>query len=201
MKYTTLRVSARGVVLFEEHAERLGPTLRPAFEKFAATASEGVYSLRGDADRLVVERRSGSRLHEGVVVRSAVSPMALRHGPFAKPAPPSPYDDVRSASAITLLTDVGETEIFECCVAAVMAWDGTDLVMVPADRPRVQSVAEAFVARDFPHRRGPIHTAGSWGLLLINAVGSAAPFIGAREPFPPDVAAHLQATIDATAVR
>ncbi len=199
MGYTTLRVSALGVVLFEEHAARLGPALLPAFERFAATATEGVYSLRANGEKLEVERRTGSRLQEPFRLTTAVSPMLESPGPFPKPAPPSAYDSVRTPKTVTLLTDAAGVEIYECDLAGVMAWDGTSLVMVPEDRPRVLSVAEAFVARRFSHRRAPIRTDGHWGLLLINAVAMVAPPSGGRRPFSRQFLGQLSKAIEATA--
>lgn len=201
MSYTTLRVSARGVVLFEEHAARLGAALLPSFERFAAAATEGVYSLRANGDQLDVERRAGSRLQEGFRLATAVSPMLTREGPFPKPSPPSAYDSVRTPKTVTLLTDAAGVEIFECDIASVMAWDGTSLVLVPTDRPRVQSVAEAFVARRFSHRRAPIRVDGHWGLLLINAVAAVAPASGGRRPFSRQFLGQLTKAIEATAAR
>ncbi len=201
MSYTTLRVSALGVVLFEEHAARLGPALLPAFERFAASATQGVYSLRANGDALDVERLSGSRLQRAFRLRTAVSPMLTQEGPFPKPRPPSAYDSVRVEKTVTLLTDAAGEEIYESDIASVMAWDGTSLVMVPSDRPRVMSVAEAFVARRFSHRREPIRTDGHWGLLLINAVAVVAPPAGGRRPFSRQFLGQLTKAIEATAAR
>jgi hypothetical protein len=202
MGYTTVRVSAAGVVLFEDHAVRLGPEARPAFEQFAATATEGVYSLRAHGAELTIERRAGSRLHDEVVLRTRVSPMLSHPGPFAKPAPPSLYDSVRIPDAITLLTNHSGDELYECDVASVMAWDGASLVLVPTDRPRVLSVAEAFVAREFLHRRAAIRTDGDWGLLLMNAVAAVAPKrLHGRHAFPPELLADLRAAMELTATR
>lgn len=200
--YTTLRVSSRGVVLFEDHAERLGPLVRSQFEHFAASATEGIYSLRADGPTLSIEPRAGTRLTAEADVREAVSPVLERKGAFAKPAPPSAYDAVRSLGVMTLLTSSAGDEIFESCLASVMAWDGESLVLVPTNRPRVMSVAESFVARDFPHRRAPIRTDGNWGLLLINAVAAVVPaWLPGRKPFPTQLLAEIKAAIEATAIR
>ncbi len=204
VSFTTLRVSARGVVLFEDHATRLGRLYRHAFERFAAHASHGVYALRGlETGELEVEYRSGSKLMQpGLTVKTAVSPVRHHPAPFAKPPSPSEYDAVRSPGAVTLLTDAEGSEIYEACVAAVMAWDGASLVLVPSDRPRVLSVAESFVARNFSHRRAPIRTDGDWGLLLINAAESLAPESApARCRFDPLTLERVRASIDATAAR
>ncbi len=200
--YTTLRVNTRGVVLFEAHAERLGPLVRSDFEQFAASANEGVYSLRADGSTLSIQPRSGTRLTADADVREAVSPMLEHKGAFAKPAPPSAYDSVRSLGIMTLLTSAEGDEIFESCLASVMAWDGQSLVLVPSNRPRVMSVAERFVARDFPHRRAPIRTDGDWGLLLINAVAAVVPaWLPGRKRFSSELLAQIKAAIEATAIR
>lgn len=204
MSFTTLRVCARGVIFFEEHAHRLGPAYRSAFRRFAHNAAEGIYALRGvGGDELAVERRDGSRLLQPALeVKTAISPMLNHNAPFAKPPSPSPYDAVRSKTTVTLLTDAKGDEIYEACIAAVMAWDGDSLVLVPEDRPRVLSVAEAFVARNFSHRRAAIHAAGDWGLLLINAAGELAPAsVPNRRVFDPLLLEKLRGAIGASAVR
>ena len=200
MSYTTLRVSRSGVVLFAAHAERLGPALLPAFESFAASATEGVYSLRAQGYQLLVEQRPESRLRDGVALRTAVSPVLARGGPFPKPASPSEYDAVRAPGTVTLLTDAAGEELYECDLASVMAWDGSTLILVPEDRPRVLSVAELFVARTFAHRRAPIRVDGTWGLLLINAVAAVSP-ITARAAFSPMLLQQIRSAIEATARR
>lgn len=202
MSYTTLRVSARGVVLFESHAARLGPAARPEFERFAASATSGIYSLHAQGDVLRVEARGGSRLTEGLSVRTEVSPVIDRQGAFAKPAPPSPYEPVRRAMTTTLLTDAAGAEVYESCVASVLAWDGASLILVPHDRPRVASVAETFVERHFYHRRAPIRTDSDWGLMLINAVASVPlDTLPGRRPFSIELYLAIQNAIEATAAR
>ena len=201
MTYTTLRVSARGTVLFEDHAQRLGPLVRAPIERFAATASEGIYAVQALGSELLIERRRGTRLIEGLEARFMVSPVVARAGPFAKPAPPSPYDSVRAAGALTLLTNSEGDEIYETCVASVMAWDGQSLVLVPSSRPRVLSTAETFVAREFRHRRSPIRRESDWGLLVMNAVASVTPVFPERQPFDPALLAEIRAAVEETAGR
>lgn len=204
MSFTTLRVSASGVILFEEHANRLGPGYRRAFERFAAHASQGIYALYGlDSGELHIEPRSGSKLDQlDLSVKCAVSPLLARGGPFAKPPSPSAYDAVRAPGVVTLLTDATGVEIYEACIAAVIAWDGESLVLVPSARPRVLSVTETFLARSFPHRRAPIRTGGDWGLLLINAVTSLelGSLLG-RRPFEPSTLERIRAALEASTAR
>ena len=203
MSFTTLRVSARGVIFFEDHATRLGRPYRRAFERFASHAQQGVYALHGHGSaELEVEQRTGSRLElPGLEVKRAVSPVLEHRAPFAKPPSPSEYDAVRSPAAVTLLTDAAGSEIYEACIAAVIAWDGDSLVLVPSDRPRVLSVAEAFVARNFSHRRAPIRVDGDWGLLLVNAAGSLSPDFLGRQAFDPLTLEHMRVSIERSAVR
>jgi len=202
VSYTTLRVSERGVVLFEAHAERLGPQVREPFQRFAATAAEGIYSLRAESNKLRIERRAGTRLVEDAELRTTVSPVIGGQGPIPKPTPPSVYDAVRATGAMTLLISAAGDEIYESCLASVMAWDGQSLVLVPNERPRVRSLAEAFIAHRFPHRRAPIRVDGDWGLLLINAVAAVAPVrVPGRQPFPGELLHELRAAIEATAIR
>lgn len=204
--FTTLRVIEAGVVLRDGHLARLraaGPWVEDAFARFARDAAPGVYALTASAGRLAVEPRPGSRLHDGIPVRFRVSPVAGCAGPFPKPAPPGPYAAVRAPGVATLLTDATGAELFEGCVAAVIAWDGASLVMPPADRPRVASVAEAGIRAALPVREAPIAARGGWGLALVNAVaGICRPATGPdRAPFPEEVAARIEALLLATARR
>ena len=88
-------------------------------------------------------------------------------------------------------------------MAAVIAWDGASLVVPPADRPRVASVAEAAIRATLPVREAPLASRGGWGLALVNAVaGVCRPALGPdRAPFPEDVAARIEALLLATAHR
>ena len=187
--YTTLRVDAGGVVLLEEHARRLAPLGGPALERFhafARTAAPGVYAIATRGDGLDVTARRGSTLFDGMPWRLAPSPVGRAPGPFPKPAPPGPYAAVRAPGVATLLTSPDGTEIWEACVAAVVGWDGERLVLVPDDRPRVDSTAERAIAARLPVARAPILAAGAMPLLLVNAVkGTCTLAPQGRAPFPP----------------
>jgi hypothetical protein len=195
--YTALRVtSEQQVPLFEGHVRRLGPGSRVALVEFVAHAQAGVYRVTWNGTQLSSELRPPSRLQEGMPTRFVVSPFADQHGRFAKPAPPSAYDSVRIAGVSSLLTDAAGVEIYESCVASVLAWDGTSLVLAPENVPAVASVAEQEVAARFPYRRASIRVKGEWPLLLINAVaGTCAVNVEGRAAFPADVRARLDAAL------
>ncbi|MDP1822269.1 MAG: hypothetical protein Q8L48_03475 [Archangium sp.] len=195
--YTVLRVTeASGVPLFEGHVGRLGESSRGALRHFASQAMPGVYRVTWDGLQLTTSQRPGSRLTEGMPTRFVVSPFAGQKGRFAKPAPPTPYDPVRLAGIATLLTDTTGTEIYEACVASVIAWDGESLVLPPEEVPAVASLAEAEIAARFPHRRARVLVASDWPLLLINAVvGTCALHVEGRAAFPTEVRAKLDAQL------
>jgi hypothetical protein len=195
--YTVLRLTeAREVTLFEGHVRRLGEASREALRHFAGRSAPGVYRVTWDSAGLLATPRPPSRLVEGMPSRFVVSPFAGQRGRFAKPAPPSPYDSVRAEGISSLLTDAAGTELYEACVASLVAWDGASLVLPPADLPAVASLAEAEVAARFPHRRGRLLVKSDWPLLLINAVvGTCAVSVAGRGAFPPDVRARLDAAL------
>lgn len=197
MSYTTLRVTSAGVVLFDAHRARLGPTANDAFDAFSRTAAPGLYSLTVLDGALTVTPRPASRLEDGQPTRTLVSPIATSTGPQTKRASPSPWDTVRAPGVATLLTDPLGTEVYESCVAAVVAWNGESLVLVPERAPRVDSTAEHFMATHWPHVRAPIapdHPA----LLLVNAVTLALP---RASRFPAPLRAELEHALNATAKR
>lgn len=203
MSFTTLRVVDAGITLYAWHESRFAgdPEALAAFHAFASVAQPGIWALRFTEGSLVVERRAGSRLVDGQPVRFAVSPFAERSGSFAKPSPPNRYDEVRAPGVATLLTSSDGREIFESCVASVVAWDGTGLVTVPEDRPRVASCAERFLRRSFPVRSAPLLAEEPLPLLLVNAVRTAAPFVPGRPEFPLHMRQALESSIDSTARR
>jgi hypothetical protein len=204
VSYTTLRVDAAGVVLYEGHAARLAPAgsgARAAFRRFAATAAPGVYAVRAAADGLLVETLAGSRLADGQPVRFRVSPFAGRPGAFAKPGPPSPYDAVRLPGVATLLTSADGGEIYEGCVAAVLGWDGARLVRVPEDRPRVASLAESAVCSALPWTRAPLPVADALPLVLLNAVAGPCTVETGRPAVPAEVVARMLRVLEASARR
>jgi hypothetical protein len=165
---------------------------------FSRHAEPGVYRVTWDGVALSTQVRPPSRLVEGMPTRFVPSPFAGQRGRFAKPTPPSPYDAVRIAGVSSLLTCAAGVELYESCVASVVAWDGASLVLPPDEVPAVASIAEAEVAARFPHRRASILVAGDWPLLLINAVaGTCAPTVAGRAVFPEEVRARLDAALRA----
>jgi hypothetical protein len=187
VRFTALRLTrAGGVPLFEGHVRRLGEDSRGALRHFASLSAEGVYRVSWDGKQLTTTLRRPSRLVEGMPTRFAVSPFAGQRGRFPKPGPPSPYEGVRVEGVATLLTDATGEELYEACVASVVAWDGQSLVLVPEDVPAVASVAEAELAAKCAVRRARILVKSDWPLLLINAVATCEPNLAGRAPFPAD---------------
>jgi len=171
MSYTLVRVAAEGVVLLRQHERRFqGGAQREGFVRLVAAAQPGIWAVSCDAARGVeAEQRPASRLHDGMPARLLPSPVADRIGPIAKPRPPGPYAAVRQDGMATLLTSADGSELLEACSAAVVGWDGSRIVCVPSDRPRVWSAAEAAIREHLPFREEPI-AASSSSLLLVNAV-------------------------------
>jgi hypothetical protein len=188
MTYTALRVVEAGVVLYEHHEHRLAPAgvaVLDAYREFARTAAPGVYSLHVVEGALRITPRGESRLTDGMPVRYAVSPIAQLRGPLPKVVSPNGYDAVRVPGVATLLTSADGAEIYESCVAAVVAWNGRRLVLPPNDRPRVASVAEAALGAAADVIEAPLMTVSRWPLALVNAVkGLCLPMIEGRDPFP-----------------
>lgn len=198
MRYTLLRLTDRGIVLCAYHERRLGlgagGAARDAFRRFADASEPGVWAVHlGEAGDSLAERRAGTRLHEGMAIRFAPSPVADRAGPLPKPSSPSPYDAVREDGVATLLTSPDGAEIYEACSAAVLGWDGGRIVCVPAGRPRVWSTAEHAVREHMAVVEAPILTASAAPLLLVNAVkGTSVIADRARAEYPPDVRAGIE---------
>ena len=205
MPYTLLRVTGRGVVLWDHHLRRLalpaGSAEAEALRRFARETEVGVWAVTTAPGRgLRAEPRAESQLRDGMPWRLESSPAAGLPGPFPKPAAPSLYDSVRREDVATLLTSPDGSEIYEACRAAVVAWDGEGLVCVPAARPRVWSTAEAAIREHLRCREAPI-APGAWPLLLVNAVKEtcepgpavrpSAPV--AAGPFPAAVRAEIEA--------
>lgn len=194
--YTVLRVTDQRMPLFEEHVQRLGEASRAPLRHFLSQAQGGVYRVTWDGAELKTTRRSDSRLKEGSPTRFVVSPFADRRGRFAKPAPPSPYDGVRVEGVTSLLTDPLGEEIYEACVAGIVAWDGGSLVLPPEEVPAVASVAERRIATQLSPRRARIGVDSDWPILLINAVvGTCKVNIPGRGSFPATVRAHLDVVL------
>jgi hypothetical protein len=194
--YTVLRVSSARVKLLERHLERLGEGVRPDLLCFAQNAVDGLYRLTWTQGTLRSQRLSASRLRDGMPVRQRVSPFCSQRGRFPKPGPGSAYEQVRLDGVATLLTDELGLVVFEACSAAVVAFDGTHLVLPRLETPGVASVAEAQVAAHFAVRRAPIALRDGWPLLLINAGGSCAPCFDDRAGFPSHVRALIDAALD-----
>ena len=172
LRYTTLRVTEAGVVLYAAHRERLGSDTQLAFDRFAATATPGVYAVSAEGGVLDVVRRAGSRLFDGIPTRHLPSPLAPGRGALAKPAPPCPYDAVRTQGCATLLTDESGAEILESCSAAVLTWDG---------------------------RRAPRLVKDAAALILVNAV--ALTCLPQGSTFPSAVRAQLDEVLGNTTRR
>lgn len=203
MSYTVLRVEPEGVVLHAEHRRRFAAERKwlDAFDRFAATATPGIYSLEAVGDTLRAILRPASRLTDGIPTRFAISPFASLSGAFAKPAPPCGYDDVRQPGVATLLTDAGGREFYESCSASIVSWDGARLVFVPDDRPRVLSTTERVLRSDLPHIARPVAVDSDEPLGLLNAVkGLCVPACPGRQPFPSEARA-LIADVLATRTR
>ncbi len=189
-----------GIVLHDYHRRRLNPDgdeqVDRDFARFAREAEPGVWAVTVDVGgRWRAEPRGPTRLYEGMPTRLAVSPLAGGAGPIAKPASPSPYDAVRAEGVATLLTSADGAEIHEACVAAVVGWDGTRLVLAPRDRPRVWSTAEAAIREHLGFMEAPLLPGDGRPILLVNAVkGTCAVGWPGREPFP----AAARETIDRT---
>lgn len=196
--YTVLRVTKSSAVpLFEGHVRRLGEESRGPLRHFASQAQAGVYQVTWSGGQLLTTSRPPSRLVEGMPTRLVVSPFAGQRGRFAKPAPPSAYDNVRVAGVASLLTDANGEEIYEGCVASVVAWDGAGLVLPVEEAPAVASVAEAEVAQRLAARRARIFVASEWPLLLINAVvGTCAVKVAGRANFPAEARARVDAVLE-----
>jgi anthranilate synthase/aminodeoxychorismate synthase-like glutamine amidotransferase len=197
--YTALRVTAAGVLLFDEHRARLGLAARAAFDAFAASAAPGVYALTWTGGALEVKPRPSSRLFDGMAVRYLPSPLAPGLGPLPKAPSPGPYDALRAPGLATLLTDAEGSELWESCTAAVLAWDGAGLVAPPEDRSRVASTAERALQERLPVRRAPVRVDSGWPLLLVNAVAPVC--VPAGSAFPAEARQAVEAALEATTRR
>jgi len=213
MPYTLLRVTERGVVLWDYHARRLALPLESpeweAFARFGREAAVGVWAVHAAPGQGVrAEARSGSQLWDGMPARCVASPAADLPGPFPKPASPSLYDAVRLGGTATLLTSPDGSEIYEACRAAVVGWDGEGPVCVPRDRPRVWSTAETAIREHLPMREAPI-VPGGMPILLVNAVKGTCELAGARGPsapmgarrFPPAIRQEIERLFAALTLR
>jgi hypothetical protein len=201
MPYTLLRVTDAGVVLCDYHLRRLELSgqgaAHEAFLRFARETPPGVWALWSDAAGLRTEPRPGSRLRDGIAVRCMASPVLEGLAALPKPAPPGPYDTVRSPGVATLLTSADGREVLEACCAAVVGWDGERIVCAPSCRPRVWSTAEAAIRDHLPVREAPL-SASSEALLLVNAVKGTCAL---ANPFGRAFPLHVRQRIDELLVR
>lgn len=194
--YSVLRVDEAGLVpLLRRHARRLGVSAS-ALRELTDTLSPGVYRVMSNGGALEHEQRPASRLVEGMPTRFVVSPYAEREGRFPKPRPPSAYDGVRVPGVSTLLTSVDGHELYESCSASLVAWDGSEVVLVPVSAPGVASLAEEAVAEGVPHRRAILEVESQWPLLLINAVaGTCGIEVPGRRAFPDEVRERIERVV------
>jgi hypothetical protein len=189
MTYTRLRLAAGGIVLCRYHERRLALDADggAAFARFARTSAPGVWVVWTDAAGLLHARPGGaSALRDGMPVRWATSPLAGGRGPVPKSGAPSVYDALRVADVETILLSGDGREVYESCRAAALGWDGERIVCVPHDRPRIWSTTETAVREHLPVLEAPLPVTADLPLLLVNAVvGTCAPALPGRPPFPP----------------
>ena len=172
MSFTTLRVTEAGVVLFDQHARRLGSV--QALADFARAAVPGVYRVVLEDGVLQTTLREESRLRDGMPLRQLPSPLPRAAGRIPKVASPGLYDAVRAPGVATLLTSEDGRELWESCSAVVLAWDGARLIAPPLDRPRVRSTAEDALDQAGLLAHAPLAPATP-ALLLLNALGAVIP--------------------------
>jgi hypothetical protein len=95
------------------------------------------------------------------------------------------------------LTDASQTEVYESCVASTIGWNGSTLVLVPDDRPRVDSLADRFIRDHLPHTVEPL-AADHSALVVVKAVTAAIP---AGSGFPLEQRLALMRALEATTKR
>ncbi len=205
LSYSVLCVRSDGQVplraghvtrLIADASEDEAPLRARAFEAFAAQARPGVYRISWAEGCLLVDPRPASALQPNQRVRVLRSPLSARVGVVPKQPSPSPYDAVREAGTLTLLTDAAGLVLQEACVAALVAWDGESIVLAPADTARSQSLAEEAIAAELAHRRSPLAVDAGWAIAAANAV--AGPFdlaLPGRRRFPPAVLRAIARTL------
>ncbi len=198
MDYTVLRVVEAGVVLRAGHRRRFGAHAHAEFDAFALEARPGIYVVQWMDGQLDVTVRDRPHLREGIALGRAVSPMV--DGPVEKPAPPCAYDSVRRNNQATLLVDA-QGRVLEACTAAVVGWDGTQLVAVPREAPRVISTSEEALLDAHPHRFAWFTPDVPIPLLLVNAVSGVVEPARAGPVMDAAVKAQLAATLAATTER
>jgi len=206
MTYTALKVTDAGVLLYDEHLQRLAPhggRAAEAFAAFARDAKPGAYRVTLDEEeRLRAEVRGESRLRDGMPVRYFRSPFADGASAFAKPPNPNRYDDVRLDGVATLLLSASGQEVLESCSAAVMGWEGVQLLCVPDERPRVWSTTEAYLRRRFGFVLQPLSLTADVPLVLVNAVkGVCLIQPEGRRPLPVEIAEQLRTAFEESARR
>jgi hypothetical protein len=205
MSFTTLKVTDKGVLLFALHEERFhnaGKEAIMAYHRFAAEAAPGIYNLYWDNKKMHIKTRGESRLFDGMPVRFIISPLAHTHHRIEKPPSPSIYSGLIEPGIATLLTSAEGKEIYESCSAAVIAWDGKNILKVPRDRPGVKSTMLELL-NVLPHiKEQPILRASDYPIALINAVKcTCIVSMEGRKPFPDDQLERIRALYLASARR
>jgi hypothetical protein len=197
MGFTTFCLDNAQIALLDWHLDRLDPLLSGRAEleaqlaRWCVTAPDGVYSATYARGNMTLSGPRQSRLYEGVLVRLCPSPFQAFTGAFAKPS--TGYEQVRATTHVSLLTSADSAEIFEACVAGVLAVNNGKLTMTPTDRPRVASLTERFLNQHFDVVRAPIFTRGTAPLAAFNsAVGIVPLRMVGREAFPQGLADSLQ---------
>ncbi len=200
MRYTLLRKTPDGIVLCVYHERRLGlqrgTLLFDEFVQFSRRAEPGVWAVWLDDQGIRVEIRPESRLRDGMETRLVVSPVGNHKGTMPKGAVLEAYNSVRVPGIATLLTSQDGREIYEACSAAVLGWDGAEVVCVPNDRPRVDSTSETAIREHVTHVERPIPVGAIMPLLLVNAVkGTCTVASPSRGQYPSKVVEHIQGVL------
>jgi hypothetical protein len=188
MSFTTLKVDDNGVLLYVLHEERFrmaGDAAVAAYRQFAAGAASGNYNLYWDNKNLLIKARGESRLVDGMPVRYRVSPIANLKNRIDKPAPPSIYSDLVESGLSTMLTSADGNEMFESCSAAVIAWNGKNIIRVPDDRPAVRSTMEGLLKIIPGVIEEPILKDSTYPIALVNALKCVCTLaVEGRDAFP-----------------
>ena len=205
MSFTSLKINDEGVLLFALHEQRFrnaGEEAVSAYHQFAAIAEPGTYALKWDNNTMIVAPRGESLLFDGMPVRYRVSPLVDIKNRISKTAQPNIYTNLREPGITTLLTSADGTEIYESCMASVIAWNGKQIVMVPADRPGVRSTMEELLKQMPGVVEEPILVASDYPIALVNAVKCTCTlYIEGREPFPVEQLEKIREFYLATARR
>lgn len=179
-------------MLRDFHRRRLADAASE-FDRFAERAQPGIYGLGMIEGRFVVEPRGATRLVDGMPTRLMPSPVLDAAGPVPKPPPDGKYRAVRAVGICTLLHG-GNGELLEACSAALLSWAEERIVLVPSDRPRVDSVSEAAIRRHLPFIERSLAMTDAAPLAVVNAVaGVVSVFAPGRAPMPSRAAEQVRA--------